>query len=82
SIVVACEIAICAISIVSSSPVTGRAMTFSIKYDGGYYCTNVVEMELVHQALAAINKIVTTPAAEAEERALRRFSRCWVWRLR
>jgi hypothetical protein len=37
--------AICASSIVSSSPVTGRAMTFSSNYDETYYCTNVVEME-------------------------------------
>jgi hypothetical protein len=31
---------------VSSSPVTGRAMAFSISYDGAYYCINVMEMEL------------------------------------
>jgi hypothetical protein len=37
--------AICASSIVSSSPVTGRAMTFSSSYNEAHYYTNVVEME-------------------------------------
>jgi hypothetical protein len=43
--VVAWVRAICASSMVSSSPVTGRAMAFSINYDGAYYCTNVMEIE-------------------------------------
>jgi membrane carboxypeptidase/penicillin-binding protein len=42
---VAWVIAICASSMVSSSPVTGRVMAFSISYDGTYYCINVMEME-------------------------------------
>jgi hypothetical protein len=41
SSVVAYVIAICTSSMVSSSPVTGRAMAFSINYDEFYYYINV-----------------------------------------